>query len=177
MPSAPGSVLPQPESPTKEAAVAVDKENNVPRTPLTDTAVNRPNNIVAPVGSNTPRNLGELVPVPSTSPPTLESGYEPDEARKVNRVGAQHAQDAEEPPSESETVGSDSASSDLPVFDWEDLQCRYTKAIQAVNQEEEDILEEFYKYSDVSLQIYGILKFVMITFVGFLCLGRGISKS
>jgi hypothetical protein len=123
------------------------------------------------VDADPPRNPGEVVQVPSTAQPTAASVH------KVDQMEAQHAKDAEGPHSESETLGSEGASSDLPVFDWEDLQRRYTKAIQTVNQEEEDILEEFYKYSDVGVQNLRDVRVVLTFCAGFLCLGRSISKS
>lgn len=130
--------------------MAVDKDIASPKTPLRNAPVYsaRP----YPVDTDTPRNPGEVVQVQSTAPPTAASVHQPEEAHENDQAEIQHVNDAEEAPSESETVGSESAATDLPAFDWEDLQIRYTKAIQKVNQEEEVILEEFYKYSDVGFR-------------------------
>jgi len=176
MSSSPGSPSPLPRSPTKEAAMAVEKENTAPGTPLRDTPVNGTSKVVAHVDADPPRNPGEVVQVPSTAPPTAASVHKRVEAHKVNQMEAQHAKDAEGPLSQSDSVDSEGSSSDLPLFDWEDLRRRYTKALQAVNQEEENILEEFYKFSDVSVQNLRDLRVVLTFCVDFLCLGRSISK-
>jgi hypothetical protein len=156
--------------------MAVEKENTAPGTPLRDTSVNGTSKVVAHVDADPPRNPGEVVQVPSTAPPTAASVHKRVEAHKVNQMEAQHAKDAEGPLSQSDRVDSEGASSDLPLFDWEDLRRRYTKALQAVNQEEENILEEFYKFSDVSVQNLRDVRVVLTFCVDFLCLGRSISK-
>jgi hypothetical protein len=156
--------------------MAVEKENTAPGTPLRDTPVNGTSNIVAHVDADPPRNPGEVVQVPSTAPPTAESVHKPDEAHKVNQMEAQHAKDAEGPLSESDSMDSEGASSDLPVFDWEDLRRRYAKALQAVDKEEDDIMDEFYKFSDVRVQNMWDVRVVLTFCVDFLCLGRSIIK-
>ena len=150
--SSPGSPSSVPGSPTKAASMAVDKDIATPRSPLRDASVNSTRSW--PADTDTPKNPGEVVQVPSTAPPTAASVHKPEEAQNDDQVVVQHVNDAEEAPSESETVVSEGAATDLPTFDWEDLQIRYTKAIQKVNHEEEVILEEFYKYSDVGVSNY-----------------------
>jgi hypothetical protein len=150
--------------------MAVEKENTAPGTPLRDTPVNGTSKVVAHVDADPPRNPGEVVQVPSTAPPTAASVH------KVNQMEAQHTKDAEGPLSESDSVDSEGASSDLPVFDWEDLRRRYAKALQAVDKEEDDIMDEFYKFSDVRVQNMRDVRVVLTFCVDFLCLGRSIIK-
>ncbi|KAE9368412.1 hypothetical protein N431DRAFT_414791 [Stipitochalara longipes BDJ] len=150
MSSPDGSPSPLPGSPTKDATVAVDEENAAPRTPFPHAPVNgvEKTNYSYPVEVAEPRNPGEVVQIPSTAPPTMAATHRPEEAHRSDQVKVRPTEDLDEPSSDSDTVASEGTGTDLPVFDWVDLQHRYTKAIQAVNQEEEDILEEFYKYSD-----------------------------
>jgi len=133
--------------------MVVNKENTAPRTPLPDGPVNGADKIIASVEVDTPRDPGGVVQVPSTAPPAEDSIRKPDEAQRNDQVEDERAKDAEEATSDSETVGSEGVMADLPAFDWAQLQRRYTNAIQGVNKQEDEILEEFFKYSDVgSLQ-------------------------
>jgi hypothetical protein len=150
MSSPPASPAALPTTPTKESITAVNKENTTPRTPLPDGPVNGAGKIIAPVEVDAPKNPGEVVQVPSTAPPPEVSIGKPDEAQKNGQVEDEHANDAEEATSDSETMGSEGTIADLPPFDWAQLQRRYTNAIQGVNKQEDEILEEFFKYSDVS---------------------------
>lgn len=139
-----------PKTHLKEPTIAVDKENTAPRTPLPDTPVNSTDNVVVSVEGDKPKNPGEEVQVPSTllAKPNAPI-HEPEEVHTSDQVEHEHANDTEEPTSDSETISSEAVVSDLPVFDWEDLERRYIKGITAVNKAEDEILEEFYKYSDV----------------------------
>jgi len=94
-----------------------------------------------------PIDPGEVIQVPSTAPAIVLPTRKPTEAQKSDAIETQRTGDIDEAPNDSDSMASEGT--DLPAFDWIDLQHRYTKAIQAVNQEEEDILEEFYRYSDV----------------------------
>jgi len=154
MSSSHGSSSPLHGSPTTEATVAANKENTTPRTPSPHAPVNNADKTghllaVKPVESVDP---GAVIQVPSTAPAVGFPAHKPAEAHKSGQVEAHPTGDDGEAPSDSDTTASEGASTDLPVFDWVDLQHRYTKAIQAVNQEEEDILEEFYRYSDVGFR-------------------------
>jgi hypothetical protein len=127
--------------------MAANKENVAPRTPLPDAPVKVAGKGVITAEVNQPRNPGEEVQVPSTAPAPVEKCGE---VHGSDQLEEEHANDAEETPSESMTMGSEVAFSDLPAFDWEALQHRYTEGLKAVNKAEDEIMEEFYKYSNVS---------------------------
>jgi hypothetical protein len=130
--------------------MAVDKENTAPRTSLPDLSVNGADKAFGPVEADKPRNPGEEVQVPSTGPAKPDAPIqEPEEVHTSYQIENEHSDNMEEPSSDSETMGSEAAFSDLLVFDWEDLQRRYITGIKVVNKAEDEILEEFYKYSDV----------------------------
>jgi hypothetical protein len=130
--------------------VAVNKENVAPRTPLPNGPVNGADKVIISMEANKPRNPEEEVQVPSTAPARVEAPIvQPGEVHSSDQA-EEHLNDAEGTRSESETMGSEVASSDLPAFDWEDLQHRYTEGLKAVNKAEDEIMEEFYKYSSVS---------------------------
>jgi hypothetical protein len=145
----------QPETPVEEPTIAVDKENTALRSPLPAPPVNGPDKVVLPVEIGKLKHPGEEVQVPGTAPAKADSPiHKPDEAHTGDQAEDEHDNDTEEPTSDSETTGSEAVISDLPVFDWEDLQRRYTAGIKAVNGAEDEILEEFYKYSDVGSLLY-----------------------
>jgi hypothetical protein len=182
MSSPPESPSPLPggpaRSPAKDASIAINQENTVPAASLPHPSVNGAEKGVQsnPKEITEPRNPAEVVQVPSTAPVTTAAN-KPAEAPQSAQVESRRTENVDEASSDSDTVASEGAGTDLPVFDWVDLQQRYTKAIQAVNQEEEDLLEEFYKYSDVGFQVISSIRIVLTHSAGFLCLGRCISKS
>jgi hypothetical protein len=140
-----------PTTPDKERNMTVNKENTALRTPLPHAPVNGADKVNVPVEVDAPKTVGELVQVPGTAPPAEASAGTSDEAQKSDQVDEELANNAEETPSDSTAVGSESANPDLPAFDWNDLQHRYTKAIDDVNEQEDDILAEFERFSSVSL--------------------------
>jgi len=137
-----------PETPSKGPNPSVEKENSAPRTPLPDAPVNGTDKGVVFAEANKPRNPEEEVQVPSTAPARVEARIvQPAEVHGSDQVEEEHRNDAVETRTELKTMGSEVAFSDLGAFDWEDLQLRYTERLKAVNKAEDEILEDFYKYS------------------------------
>jgi hypothetical protein len=167
-----------PTTPEKERNMTVNKENTALRTPLPNAPVNGANRVNVRVEIDAPKNAGEVVQVPGTASPAEASAGTSDEAQKSDQVDEELANNAEETPSDSTAVGSESANPDLPAFDWNDLQHRYTKAIDDVNEQEDDILAEFERFSSVSL--FNKRRnwiFAEIRSAGFFYLGTSVSKS
>ncbi len=129
----------------------VSKENTALRTPLPNAPVNGADKANVRVKADAPRDAGEVVQVPATAPPAEALSSKSDEAQKSDQVDDEHPNNAEEPPSDSTAVGSESASPDLPAFNWNDLQRRYLKALEDVDKQEDEILGEFEKFSSVCL--------------------------
>jgi hypothetical protein len=140
-----------PTTPHRERNMTVNKENTGLRTPLPTAPVNGADKVNVRVEVDAPKTAGEVVQVPGTAPPAEASAGTSDETQKSDQVDEELANSAEETPSDSTAVGSESANPDLPAFDWNDLQHRYTKAIDDVNEQEDDILAEFERFSSVSL--------------------------
>ena len=136
-----------PKTPSKDPNISVKKENLAPRTPLPDAPVKVTSEGVITADANQPRNPEEEVQVPSTAPAPVEKFGE---VHGSDQMEEEHPNPAEETPSDSDTMGSEMAFSDLPAFDWEALQHRYREGLEAVNKAEDEIMEEFYKYSSVS---------------------------
>jgi hypothetical protein len=140
-----------PTTPDKERNSTVNKENTTLRTPLPNAPVNGADKVNVPIEIDAPRNAGEVLQVPGTAPAAEASTSKSDETQKSDQVDEEHAKNVEEAPSDSEAVGSEDTNTDLPAFNWIDLQRRYSKAIHDVNKQEDEILEEFEKFSGVSL--------------------------
>jgi hypothetical protein len=147
-----GSPAAVPTTPDEERNITINKENTAQRTPLPNAPVNGADKVIVPVEVAAPKNAGEVVLVPGTAPPPETSTSKSDEAQKSGQVNDEQAKKAEEPPSDSEAVVSEDTNTDLPAFNWNDLQRRYSKALQDVNKQEDEIMEEFEKFSSVSLQ-------------------------
>jgi hypothetical protein len=124
--------------------IAVDDEKLVsmpPRTRLPDAP---PNGILkqAPVPSEleTEKDLGAEVQIPSTAPSNKSPA-----TSKSQEVHAQVEDEAEKP--------QETSDEELDLFDWEDLQFRYSKALQDINDRDDKLIEQVDKFSQVSLQI------------------------
>jgi hypothetical protein len=131
-----------PETPFK-GTMAVDNEKLVsmpPRTRLPDAP---PNGILkqAPVPSEleTEKDPGAEVQVPSTAP-----SNESPVTSKSQEVHAQVEDEAEKP--------QETSDEELDPFDWEDLQFRYNKALQDINDRDDKLIEQVDGFSQVSLQ-------------------------
>ncbi len=161
--------------------MTVNKENTALRTPLPNAPVNGADKVNVRVEIDAPRKAGEVVQVPGTAPHAEAVTDKSDEAQKSDEVDEEdeeHAKNSEEAPSDSEAVGSEGASTDLPAFNWIDLQRRYSKALQEVNKQEDEILEDFERFSSVKLfKKRRNWSFADIPIAGFFNLGSSFSKS
>ena len=126
------SSIPQspPETPFK-GTMAVDNEKLVPTLPSTRLPDAPPNGILkkAPILSElgTEKDPSAEVQVPSTAPSK--------ESPVTSKSQEVHAQ-----------------VEDLEQFDWEDLQFRYTKALEDINDRDDKLIEQVDRFSQVSLQ-------------------------
>jgi hypothetical protein len=137
---------------------AMNMKNTTPRTPLPDAPVDSAKENIIPEEADAPRDPGEVIQVPSTAPPVTASSLKPDGVPQSDHVEDANANNTAEATSDSDTVDSETTTKDLPAFDWEDLQRRYTIGIQGVNKQEDEILEEFYRFSDVGVQTREMLE-------------------
>lgn len=178
MSSPSGSPAALPTTPDKERNSTVNKENTTLRTPLPNAPVSGADKVNVPVEIDAPRNAGEVVQVPATAPLAEASTDKSDEAQNSDQVDEEHANNVEEAPSDSETAGPEDTNTDLPAFNWIDLQRRYSKAFHDVNKQEDEILEEFEKFSGVSLfKKRRKWSCADIPYAGFFNLGSSFSKS
>jgi LysM repeat protein len=126
-----------PDSPP--AAMAVESGAVTLRKRLSDAPAKSDNNGVLASETVNPIQPGEVIQVPSTNPAN--------ERQSENQTEDIRVEEEEDEPKE-EAVND----SDLARFDWEDLQARYTKALQEANDEEDKILEEFNNFAEVGLR-------------------------
>jgi hypothetical protein len=178
MSSPSGSPAALPTTPNKEQNMTVNKENTALRAPLPNAPVNGANKVNVPGEVDATRNAGEVVQVPATAPPAEASTDKSDETQKSDQEDEEHANNAEEVPSDSDAAGPEDTNIDLPAFNWIDLQRRYSKAFHDVNKQEDEILEEFEKFSGVSVfKKRRKWSCADIPYAGFFNLGTSFSKS
>ncbi len=126
-----------------QSSMAANEENLEPRTPLPNetTEVVSKENMLPSDGA--PKQKGrEEIQVYATQPSNnVISIQKPDEEVAQVQVADENLKVTEDA----------AAEEDLPEFDWSDLEKRYTEAIQKVDSEEDQILEEFDRAVDVIL--------------------------
>jgi hypothetical protein len=143
------SIQHSPETPFK-GTMAVDNEKLVstpPRTRLPDAP---PNGILkqAPIPSEleTEKDPGAEVQVLSTAPSN--------ESPATSKSQEVHAQ-VEDLPEKAQEASDE----ELNQFDWEDLQFRYTKALENINDRDDKLVEQVDRFSQVSLQVFSFVYF------------------
>lgn len=135
-----------PGTPSRRS-IAVEKQT---RTPLPNgTSSERPNGIVATALENIEKS-GNIVQVPSTSPPVNESLVTKESQSQNGHHINGHVEDVDEPMSTATVTASDLDPSELPPFDWEDFGRRFNEELKKLDEEEEALGEDFDKLSQVS---------------------------
>jgi hypothetical protein len=122
------------------------------------------------VPSTLPRDEFEVGPV--NAPKPLHSDYQGHQADEIRS-------DAQKEVSEhhSQVKGAQNSNSDKPItIGWPDFENRYKVAIKKANEEEDNLLQEFEKYVDVSLSAYFCILRLTCS-EGFFGLGYSLSST
>lgn len=134
-----------PHTPSRRA-MAVEKRT---RTPLPNGTISeKPNGVVAAALENFEKP-GEIVQVPSTSPPVDDNTVTKQSQSQNGLNGhSQAVEDYDEPMS----TATDLDASELQPFDWEDFRRRNREELQKLDDDEESLGEDFEKLAQVSTE-------------------------